>query len=373
MRVRNEGLRRKMLRETAEFLESRLNPTCGADRVVVREPESITWPPATSENGSERSAPTPARAPHTGKEIRMRRIRIAKWMAAAVISLVITTFSLRVHASTTVNGQVQYMSQAIANIMAASKTVDSLSAYGYSSGVCVLGGYLTRGATVDFTTDFHVGHRYVILAGGDFDATDMDADLSVQSNGRLIATDHSVGPYAVLTFTADTTQRHVLRVKLHASDASGSFVAAAILEEGGVSLPISSLAEAGANLMNYCNFVMQGSALSGYSVGFESSPNQWALFGSILRTGESSRVFNLHPGAGRRLFLAAGDSDAEDIDLVLDANAASVVLASDWDRDQFPLIDWHTFASSDYGISTKMYRSTNNRPALVLTAVLSVR
>jgi hypothetical protein len=224
---------------------------------------------------------------------------------------------------------------------------------------------------VTFETTFTQGQRQLILAGGDSDASDVDAEIVEKSTGRVVVSDSSVGPYAVLAFTPQTSGWYVLRVKLYETRTSGSFVAAAMLSRGGISLPIDSLVDAGDNLMSYCRVVMLGELSRGNIASFQDHLNQWAVFGSILRSGQTSRVFNIRPGAGRQIIVAAGDSNARDIDLVLDANEESVVLASDVERDEFPQIEYRTLGSRDYGVTTKMHSSTNDRYSLVLTAVLS--
>ncbi|MBC8105628.1 MAG: hypothetical protein H7Z14_03480, partial [Anaerolineae bacterium] len=152
-----------------------------------------------------------------------------------------------------------------------------------------------------------------------------------------------------------------------------SFAAMAILERGGKQVPISNLAEATANLMTFCLALQVHGAEQGHIVGFQSHPNQWAVFGSILGTSEAATVINLHPGEGAQLFVAAGDEQAEDIDLFLTDEEGTYVLASDTGGDSTPLMPQWTSSNRGYGIRAKMIRSTGDRPVMVLTAMLTVQ
>jgi len=272
-----------------------------------------------------------------------------------------------------ISAPTRYMGEAIGNIMQAARTVDRLSDYGYCPGTCVLGGYLTEGATVEFEMTFQSGTRHLILAGGDSDATDVDVEVIEKRTGRTVASDNSVGPYGLVRFTPTTSDFYLLRVRLYGSRTNGSFVAAAMLRAGGFSLPINSLAEAGANLLAWCEVVIHNENANGGDAGFLSGINQWAVYGAILGGGDTSRIYNIRPGSGRHLFVVAGDDDAEDIDLILDANSPSAVLRRDVEDDEHPLIIYYTGSERSYGVTTKLARSSDSQHCLVLTAVLSSR
>jgi hypothetical protein len=296
--------------------------------------------------------------------------RASLWFVSAVVLLLLGVFGTRSWAAP-VSAATRYMGEAIGNVMRAARTVDRLSDFGYCPGTCVLGGYLAQGQSKDFETTLEPGTRHLILAGGDSDATDVDVEIIEKRTGRTVASDNTVGPWGIVFFTPSSNDFYVLRVRLYRTRTSGSYVAAAMLRAGGYTVPITSLTEAGTNLLAWCEFNMQQERAEGRAAGFISGTGSWALFGAILDSGDSTRVFNVRPGGGRRLFLAAGDDDAEDIDLVLDSNNASAVLRRDVEDDNLPMIVYSTGEQRSYGITTKLARSKQSRYCLVLTAVIS--
>lgn len=358
-RFRTDLLRRRMLAETSEFLNRRPSSV-----------PSLRITAATTDDEAQRPRPPTVRTTRC-------YFRFSNRIPGILASLILigTVFTAQTYAQIVPPSATDtlYMTEAVANVMGAAKAADSLSSYGYRSGTCVLGGWLTEGNDVSIRTTFIPGQRHLIIAGGDNDAIDVDVKIVRESDGALISSDSSVGPYGSVIFSVPDDAWYSLHVKLYRCTDRGSFVSVAILTEGGFAVPLSSLHDATLHLMNYSQAIMEAFEQNGYRAGFQSSPNQWAVYGAILRSTESFRIFDLNPGYGGQLYIAAGDANALDVDLALDANNPGSVIKEDTRYGDFPRILHMSSSEERYGITTLLVESDLNRPALVLTAALSVR
>jgi len=259
-----------------------------------------------------------------------------------------------------------YMKEAVANVMAAARSVGDVTEYGYTPGTCFLAAFIQPRGAVSMNVPMEAGKSYVFLGGGSKDADDVDIEI-LDSRGKVVAKDDDVDPTPVVRFTPPRAGKYTLRLTLFKAD-SACFCAVAILQRGGYDIPIRNLADATNDLIGFCNDVWRSGKIR---MKFHDSDNQWAIYGSIIKEGTNVSITNLHPGEGTVAVIAAGDGIAEDIDVaVLDEN--NRVIKEDTRDDASAVVVCHTDADTSYGIRTQLSKSRKKGASFVLTAVLDL-
>ena len=256
----------------------------------------------------------------------------------------------------------EFMAQAVGRVAASVRLAGRQLNLGYREGLSLLGSYNRVGTFTTFGTDFHMGHTYVITAGGDDDATDVDLEIR-DPDGRVLADDKGAGPSSVLSFTCKRRGYHEIKLTLHGSRATHSFCAMTILQVGGWDVPPLNMVESVAKILA-AKVVL---AEQGHRLKFLDQPNQWSLFGGVLPKSESIQVYKMTLGRGRRVFIAAGDRHADDIDAYLQSNHRTIV--SDEEADPHPLLEHYTDNRIEY--SFKITNAQADGPSMIVGIVLS--
>jgi hypothetical protein len=257
------------------------------------------------------------------------------------------------------------MTDAMTKMMATVRAVSDKTTFGYDNGVCLMAAFVPEKGKVAFNRQLVKDQRYAILAVGEGSVQDLDLEV-VDDRGRVVASDTKADPEAVVIFRAPATGTYTLRLHLFKAR-SASFCAVAVLREGGYDVPVRNLTDAASGL------IAEGTRLHeskrGRSVTFLDTPNQWAVYGSVLKPGEDVRITGLQFGVGERALLAAGDTNSTDIDLWLeDENGKN--LDSDTDPDARPKINLFAKHRPSHGMRVKNVAARG--PALVLSAILQV-
>lgn len=259
-----------------------------------------------------------------------------------------------------------YMTEAVANVMAGAKAVSDFSEYGYTPNTCFLAAFLKQRGSAAMNVPMERGTAYMILGGGDSDATDVDIDVTDEA-GRVVARDNKDDGSPVVLFTPARSGKYAVRLTLW-SGARSSFCAMAILQRGGYDVPVRNLSAATANLIAYCESVDSSTSRT---VRFHDSDNQWAIYGTVLRQGEGTDITNIRPANDDLVFVSAGDTVARDIDLFL-LDDGGRTIGQDIDADANPLIVHRANGFTSYGLRTKVITSSGGGATLVLTAVLEI-
>ena len=256
-----------------------------------------------------------------------------------------------------------YMTQAVGQVMESVQNINNKFKYGYDDGVSILASFQSPKAETTFRRPVVKGQRYAILGGGDNDVKDLDIEVS-DEDGRVFASDKQNDNAPVVTFTAHFTG--MITVKQTLFDAPrGSFCVMAFLRDGGWRVTQDNLVKSVVNTMVACNRIDQKLKDSLY---FQSGNNQWAIYGGILRKGETQEISKIALGTGRFLILSRGDLSAKDIDIFVTAGDKTV---KDDEPDAEPTVDVNTQEVSS--ASVKVRNSDSDGPTLILTTVLQVR
>ncbi len=241
----------------------------------------------------------------------------------------------------------KYMAQAVGEMMATVRQLTDMSEFGYADdeAACLVGVYLLPGAKYSIWRPFEAGRTYALCAGGDEDATDVDLEV-LDSEGNVVVKDTSVDRGAAFLFTPLRSGKYSLRVTLYGSKRE-AFCAFAIMQRGGCDVPIVNLTTAGDGFLTLCRSVL---TVRGGKLGFLTESNQAALFGVILRGGRGTEVTDVRMGAGTRLVLGAGDTQAQDLDIKVHTMGGSLV-AEDVETDATPVNIFSTSSHESYKVT----------------------
>jgi len=261
-------------------------------------------------------------------------------------------------------GPGKYMNQAVDRVVGAVKYISEKTEYGYDNDICILAAFLQPKGKVAINRTFQAGQKYAIIGAGDTDVEDLDLEV-LDSSGKLVVKDDKDDAIPVVTFRAPKTGSYTIRQHLYKAK-RGSFCCIAILREGGWDVPVKNLSVASDRLTRLCNAYDKNTPKT---VKFLDQPNQWSLYGSVVRKGETYTVTNINLGVGKRVMMSAGDAFATDIDLYI-LNEDGGVIHKDEDDDANPLISFQAKRRPSHGFRVK--HVTGRGPSLILTTILDV-
>ena len=256
-----------------------------------------------------------------------------------------------------------FMIQAVSGVAETARKIQDKTRYGYDDNISLLGAYIRTGANVTLTKQLKKGEKYAFLGSGDDDAQDVDIYINNANNERL-AEDSDSDPKAVVEFEPPKTAKYTIVLKLHKSKTKASFCALAILRKGGWNVPDSNFVDA----MSTCIATCSQLGKERKDLHFHDQANQWSLFGGVLESGSEAALTNITMGSGKRILVAAGDNNAQDVDLFL-LSSSGEVLTKDDEPDATPIFEYKTSSTSTYGVRVK--NSKSKGPAMVIATILA--
>jgi hypothetical protein len=229
-----------------------------------------------------------------------------------------------------------YLAEAFTRVTGNADQAKRLVGYGYNEGISVMAAWVRQGEKVTFKLTLTGGVQYMFLAGGDLDALDVDLFIR-DSQGNVVAKDDRVDPDAAVGFTPPVTAEYIMEVLLFQSKRGVPCICAAtILKKGGWNLPLANLDQAARNFVDVLSKAdNELQRRFNKRLDLHREPGQWGMFGAVLPQGQTTDVFNLSLGRGRRAFFATGDNNAQDVDLFLLDNNGTRTIKEDvrTDRD----------------------------------------
>src|SRR6185503_6308270 len=137
----------------------------------------------------------------------------------------------------------------------------------------------------------------------------------------------------------------------------------------GLDVPLRNLDDCANKLMNLFSETDKLLQPQNTRLELRRARNQWAIYGAVLVPGKDISVTNLDLGGSRRLLLAMGDKNSEDVDLFLmDANRNT--LASDTKTAQEAIIGFTPRSQDRYGIKMLNYKGSG--PSVIMTGLFDV-
>ncbi len=272
-----------------------------------------------------------------------------------------------------------YMTQSLNSCFDAGQVFLEDTNYGYDDdGISLVGTYMQPYGYYTLTKFFQAKTSYVVIAAGDEDATNVN--LHVRNlNGEIVASDPEVDRLAIVEFTPKVGEDFSLEVELFEAN-TASFVSFVILRDGGWTIPRSDLELAQSTLMSrgaiYNQAIEEQIDVNLYPSGrylrFNDGASQACVFGGLIAGGDGAYLTNLNLGEGDVKLIAEGDSDVEDIDLIL-YDAYNTELNSDRLGDAHPVIDHYTLASQNYHIEIANEAASDSTPTFCMVGVMQVR
>lgn len=288
-----------------------------------------------------------------------------KSVAAAILVLAGAIATVGAQGESSAN----FLNQAFVRVTDSASAAAKLGNFGYDEGVSILGAWVHCRDNVMYYVPLTRGVNYMFVAGGDNDAQDIDLEIQ-DDKGRVVAVDNRVAADAMATLAAPSTGWFTLKLTLAKSRKDFPCVCVvAILKENGLQVPLKNLDVCSARLMRLFTDTDKLLQKEGKRLEFRWARNQWGLYGSVLRPGDDISVTNLNLGSGRRLLLAMGDEQTEDVDLSL-LDKANAVVAEDVKTNPEAIIGYTPEAAARYGIRMRNYKG--NGPSVIMTGIFDV-
>ncbi len=227
----------------------------------------------------------------------------------------------------------KFMFQAINRVATAAREIEQKTNFGFDkSHACLLGAFVTKGKHETMTQTFTGGKTYVLVGGGEDNATDVDIAI-LDSSGKVLASDTQDGAMPLVKFVPPSDASYEIRLGLAKSTANGSFIAMAVMHEGGYAIPSARLTDAFQKVTAYG---ARASQKLSPGLVFHQQGN-WSFFGTVLEQGQQSSFQGIDVAGKPSIVLAAGDSAASNLDLVA-LNPKGETVTSDTDADSNPVI-----------------------------------
>ncbi len=253
------------------------------------------------------------------------------------------------------------MSVAIARVLGGAVAAERKTNLGFDRGVTFMGALLRPKSYINWRMQMEAGTRYAFLGGGDNHAVDVDLAV-LDVNGQTLARDQLADAKPVVDFTPSQSGVYVVRMTL-AQASHPSFCALAVLCQGGFTVPIKNMTQSLQKIMAAGRLAAQRAG-----VRFHEEQNQWALFGAVLRPGDTTTISGLHLEARQHVFVTAGDAGAKVLDLAL-LDARGNVVKKDDKPDNVAVLVARTTGAS-YQLAVSNVESAG--PSLVTAIILDV-
>lgn len=241
----------------------------------------------------------------------------------------------------------KFMLQAVARVAGSARDVEQRTPLGFDRDhACLLGAFVTAGQTRSLWQTFTPGITYALLGAGEENAIDVDLAIADES-GKILVADTQDDAVPLVKFVPPAEGRYEIRLGLARSSASGSFVALAVMQQGGYSIPADRIIESLTNALAYGAFASQR---SGSGLVFHGG-DDWSFFSTVLEPRQASSFGGIKI-PGQAIALAAGDSRSQDLDIQVEEGGR--VVGADKDDDPIPNVQ---LRPGDYKVTVENPKS----------------
>ncbi len=222
--------------------------------------------------------------------------------------------------------------------------------------------FIDKGSYSSMNTPLEKGVPYVILAVGDDDAGDIDVIVQ-DSGGNVMAQDVDDSDTALAAFTPRYGGNYTVFVNLRSSEASASACTLSIFRRGGgYKLSNDSVRDTTDTMFDIAQKVHDK-----YDTIYHSGTGQWAIVGSVLKSGASSTFSGVPTREGFYAFVAVGDEDMRDLNMKI-RDVKDRLIIEDTDPDESAVCV--TTFKSRQTCSIELLNVKSDEFSLVLHAVL---
>lgn len=227
------------------------------------------------------------------------------------------------------DAQGAYLSQAVANGLAAAREVKDVSGFGpRSSGLCIVGGWTAKGGELAFKVRLRKGNEYIFIGSGDADAQAMD--LTALEDGKAIAKDADEDATPLVRILAEADTELTLRLKLRRCKESHAFAVLTMLDNTKVKGKLENLERAAAQLRTAVEAAKEGTDLE-----IDPTDNTISFAGMLLEPGASMSFDRDFGRKAEYLVVGSADGNCKDLDLTVTKDGDSV---SDDEEDATPIV-----------------------------------
>jgi hypothetical protein len=185
--------------------------------------------------------------------------------------------------------------------------------YRFNAGVCFGVALIRQGDKVQSAYPLERGVEYLFIGGGDSNARNVDV-IVLDARGRVLAQDQEADANPVVFFTPKYSGSYQLAVRLKKSKTVSSFCALTVMRKpGGYAVPVESLRKAvkpSQPLPPQFNQVAR-------MLRFHRARNEWAVFGAVLKQGDTVPIPSRKFETGPHIIMAASDGRASRLNLYL--------------------------------------------------------
>jgi hypothetical protein len=251
--------------------------------------------------------------------------------------------------------------QTLSRVVVKAKKVNEQLGYGFQEGGCVFGVKLRPGTSARESFSLQAGQSYVFIGGGDKTARNVDIVLR-DAKGRVVSQDTEADAAPFILFKPKSTGRYTMSLVLKSGWKGPAFCAVTVLRKGGASIPLGRIIEA-AIRMDFASLDAFREAGGGR---INEAQGTWALYGGVLRPGQSFSNPPKRFKATRRGVVAVGDSRVRDLDLTL-LDGAGKVIVRNTTNGASPKIDRQIGAGMG---AVRVSNRSSAGPALVMAVLL---
>ena len=263
-----------------------------------------------------------------------------------------------------------FLVQAMTRVTNLAANAKQLGGYGYNDNISIMAAWVEGKRSISFGYPLTAGTDYLFLAAGDNDARDIDLAITDNYDNRTVALDQGSEPEAIAPFTPRFTGSYTLKLTLFSSrDNLPCICSLVVLKRDGWAVPFKNLDNATsalATLVTDLNRVHGPKRNKKFD--FRSAPNQWAVFGGVLKEGASLKVTNMDLGYGERAMVGVCDGVSEKLDLHL-LNRSSLVIGKQSQADAKPFFFAPQSQGPGYGLRLRNSSSPRGG-SLVMMGVL---
>jgi hypothetical protein len=259
------------------------------------------------------------------------------------------------------------MSIAVTRVVGHAKHLDLTTPYGFDGGdICVVGAFIHTGRSVTITRSFERGVRYLVLGGGADNAADVDVAIS-DGRGRQLAKDIDRDPAPLLTFAPPATGQYTVNLLLpETTIGTGAFVAAAIMRQGGYTIPVDRFVASFSRALTVATAAAQRQPF----VFHEGAPGRAepSFYSTVIGPGGYVMYSGVHPTSPLTVALSGADDAAGDLDIHVVDVATNTIVARDTDDDATPVTSFRGRPERVYGAVVSNEQS--HGATLVTTLIL---
>ncbi len=260
----------------------------------------------------------------------------------------------------------KFMAQAMNRVASGAAAVEQKTKFGFDvEHASLLGAFIEQGKKIGMVQSFMKKYEYVLIGGGSDSAEDLD--IQILKDGKVIAEDHAADATPVVKFRPPEDGNYELRLVLEKSRVGSSFVAVAVMRDGGYSVPTGNISKSFNNVLGGAAAI---SAKAGRNLGgivFHEQGN-WAFFGGILKPGIQNNFSGFKLVNDPTIVLAGADDQADVVGLYADEQDTKVEVARDKDKTKTPLLVIHPDASKRYSIHVQHLEGRG--PSMISMVVL---